>query len=210
MSITLIVAAALAAAPAPASLPTLAVPPIVVDLNALTEVSKIAIANAIEETQAIFRSAGVSFIWRRGEHSVGTLNVVIGTEPGPRMREENSTAIGWVRFENDEPVREIHLSYENALHFMEDSRDVIGAVNRKTQAERDILLGRLLGRALAHELGHYLLATKTHTNKGLLKGSRSAQEFFGPDRTAFRMDLTERRLIAARIRKEFDLVARHN
>ena len=48
MSITLIVVAALAAAPAPASLPTLAVPPIVVDLNALSEVSKIAIANAIE------------------------------------------------------------------------------------------------------------------------------------------------------------------
>src|SRR5262249_180580 len=144
------------------------------------------------------------------EHSVGTLNVVIGTEEGPLRREGGTMPIGWVRFENDEPLREIHLSYENAVRFMEDSREVVGVVNRKTQAERDSLLGRLLGRGLGHELGQYLLATKAHTHKGLLKGSRSAQEFFGPDRTTFAMDMNERRLVAARARKEFDLVARHN
>jgi len=206
MSIAALVAAALAVAPAaPAALST---PPVVVDVATTPGVSPLVISTAIAETQAIFHPAGVSFIWRRNERSFGALRVVIGSETGPAT--DGSTPLGWVLFENGEPSREIHLSFENALRFMELSREVVGAVNNKTLVEREILLGRALGRALAHELGHYLLATKAHTKKGLLKASRTAQEFFSPDRSSFSMDFTEQRLIAARVRKEFNLARRAN
>src|SRR5262249_23546908 len=152
------------------------------------------VKNVIEETQEVFRSAGVRFIWRRGAMSLGTMHVLISGETGPSRAA--GTPIGWLTFERDEPVREIHLSYVNALQFMESSREVVGNVGQKTPHERDMLLGRLLGRALAHELGHYLLATKTHTSRGLLKGSRTAAEFFSPDRSPFALDTVERRQVA--------------
>ena len=208
MSIATIVAAALAAAVAPVAPAASHIPPIVVDLATVTNVSSSVVSIAIQETQALFRAAGIQFIWRRNERSFGALRVVITTERGPVRN--GSTPLGWVLFENDEPSREIHLSYDNAQRFMELSQEVVGIVRHKTIAERNLLLGRALGRALAHELGHYLLATKQHTAKGLLKGSRTAAEFFSSDRSAFSMDLAERRLIAARVRKEFDLARRDN
>jgi len=206
--LVVIVASALATAAAPAAPAALAAPPVVVDLATMAEVSPSVVSFAIEETQAIFRSAGVRFLWRRGERALGALRVVIGAEPGPHR--DGRTPLGWLNFENGEPVREIHLSYTNAERFMEQSREVVGVVSQKTTAERDRLLGRALGRALAHELGHYLLATTTHTKKGLLKGARTAQEFFAPDRGAFAMNLAERRQVAAQVRKEFDLARRRN
>ena len=200
--IAAILTVALAGAAAPAA-PALTVPPIIVDVALLTEVSPLVVSAAIDETQAIFRSAGVAFLWRRGSTSIGALRVMLSDERGPAR--DDAMPLGWLMFENGEPTRDIHLSYANAEVFMEQSREVVG-VGQKTLAERY----RLLGRALAHELGHYLLATTTHTPKGLLKGRRSAQEFFSPDRSSFAMDLGERREVAARVLKEFDLARRHN
>jgi hypothetical protein len=205
--IAAILTVALAGAAVPAA-PSLSVPPIVVDVALLTEVSPSVVSVVIEETQALFRSAGVKFIWRRGSSSLGALRVVLSAERGPAR--DGATPLGWLGFENGEPMREIHLSYANAEAFMEESREVVGVIAQKTLAERYRLLGRALGRALAHELGHYLLATPTHTPKGLLKGRRTAQEFFSHDRSAFAMDLAERRQVAARVLREFDLARRHN
>ena len=209
MSIAAVVAAALAAA-APAAPFMPAMPPIVVDVVTMSDVSPTLVKNVIEETQAVFQSAGVRFIWRRGALSLGTMHVLVSTETGPSSHDDGLLPIGWLTFENDEPAREIHLSYANAVRFLEDSREVVGLVDRKTRSERELLLGRLLGRALAHELGLYLLATKVHTSRGLLKGRRTAVEFFAPERTSFALDTAERRLIAARVRKEFNVARRQN
>ena len=51
--------------------------------------------------------------------------------------------------------------------------------------EREVLMARAIGRALAHELGHYFLASKEHTKKGLMKAHRTAVEFFGQDARPF-------------------------
>jgi hypothetical protein len=206
MSFAALAAIALVAA-APGVPGALAVPPIVVDVTTMTDVAPTVVSIAIEETQAIYRSAGLRFIWRNGTRPLNALRVFISAETGPAR--DDRTPLGWLNFENGEPTREIHLSFRNAERFMEQSREVVGIVSQKTLAEKYRLLGRALGRALAHELGHYLLATTTHTAKGLLKGSRTAQEFFAPDRSAFAIDLAERRQIAARVLKEFDLARRN-
>ena len=146
MSIAAIVAAALAAAVAPAAPAAPAasrIPPIVVDLATVTNVSSSIVSIAIEETQALFRAAGIRFIWRRNERSFGALRVVITTEPGPTR--DGSTPLGWVLFENGEPSREIHLSYDNAQRFMELSQEVVGIVRHKTIAERDTAAGTCVG-----------------------------------------------------------------
>ena len=66
--------------------------------------------------------------------------------------------------------------------------------------EVDVLLGRVLGRALAHELGHYLLRSGRHTRRGLMRGDRTIQEFLSAGRRGFEVDAAQRVVVAARIR----------
>ena len=68
--------------------------------------------------------------------------------------------------------------------------------------QRETLLARAMGRALAHELGHYLLASKAHTERGLMKAVMTAVELFMPDSGGFRIEPAQRRAVAARLRGE--------
>jgi hypothetical protein len=51
-------------------------------------------------------------------------------------------------------------------------------------------LGVVLGRAVAHEIGHYLLATPTHATRGLMRAAIDAREFANPAATTFALDDT--------------------
>ena len=91
---------------------------------------------------------------------------------------------------------------------MGDAREVVGVVEQMTLSQREILSARALGRVLAHELGHYLLASKTHTKRGLLKASRTAAELFAIEARGFQIDPSQRQLMAARLRRESLIVSR--
>jgi hypothetical protein len=47
-------------------------------------------------------------------------------------------------------------------------------------ARYDLVLSRALGRALAHEIGHYLLGTSRHTARGLMRADFSPLELLEP------------------------------
>jgi hypothetical protein len=51
-------------------------------------------------------------------------------------------------------------------------------------------LGVVLGRAVAHEIGHYLLATATHADRGLMRAAIGAREFADPTARTFALDDT--------------------
>jgi len=181
-------------------------PPIVIDVTAVSQASPSLVTAALDETDALFRGTGVRFQWRRDASLHAALHVLITNESGPAR--DGATPLGWLEFDDGAPANDIHLSYANAVRFMEDSREVVGIVAQKTPAERDRLLSRAMGRALAHELAHYLLATKDHSPKGLLKGARTAQEFFAVDRSPFVIVPLERGQIAARLSREADIASR--
>ena len=52
-------------------------------------------------------------------------------------------------------------------------------------AWRDALVGRALGRVLAHEIGHYLLASRWHAADGLMRASVDGDELMRPGRGGF-------------------------
>ena len=52
----------------------------------------------------------------------------------------------------------------------------------------DYRLGLVLGRAVAHEIGHYLLGTATHADRGLMRASIDAREFADPGARTFTLD----------------------
>jgi hypothetical protein len=135
------------------------------------------------------------------------LRVIFGNEAG--VSRNNATPLGWISFDDDHtPVPEIYISYENACRLLEAAGGMIGIASGLTGVERELLLARTMGRALAHEMGHYLLASKVHTSRGLMRGSRSASEFFSTDQRGFRIDPAQQLTIAARLRGESPLVRR--
>jgi hypothetical protein len=60
-------------------------------------------------------------------------------------------------------------------------------------------LGLVLGRAVAHEIGHFLLATGTHAQHGLMRASVGALDFASVDRDTFRLDDGASRWIRERL-----------
>jgi hypothetical protein len=202
-----------AAAPAAASLP-----PIVVDVTVAPNVPATLVSRVLDEADAVWRPSGLTFVWRRAcpdgvsfaralvcPPSHQNLDVVIGTDPIALSRKlrDNQIPLGRIVFdEPDVPDRQIYLSYGNAVEYMGSAREVVGPLERMTLVEREILLARVLGRALAHEIGHYLLASKAHTPGGLMQAVHTANEFFGYSRDSFRIDAAQRRTLEARLGRE--------
>jgi len=200
---------------------THALPPMIVTVSAGPEVSPTLVTRLLKETEAVWRAAGFSFLWRRtggpaaadprvavgDAHLPSSVRVVIGDDAGAAR--DNRTPLGWIVFDDDRsPQHEIYLSHANAWRLMEAARPVVGIVEQMPFAQREILLARAMGRALAHELGHYLLASKVHTRAGLLRASRTASELFSPDIRGFAVDAAQRQLIAARMRNELLVASR--
>jgi len=216
---------ALLASPRPAAGASASVsqppPPMIVSFSTAANISASLLARALDEADAIWRASGFTFVWRRaapqglpdartsggGSPVLSGLRVIFGNETG-RSR-DNATPLGWISFDDDQtPVPEIYVSYENARRLMEAAGGMIGVVSEMTGVQRELLLARTMGRALAHEMGHYLLASKLHTSRGLMRASRSASEFFSPEQKGFRIDAAQRLTIAARLRGESPLARR--
>jgi hypothetical protein len=59
-----------------------------------------------------------------------------------------------------------------------------GLADPRTRVE----MGRLLGRSLAHELGHYLLGSRVHTEAGLMRRVYDRQDGRNKTRGCFSLD----------------------
>jgi hypothetical protein len=203
-AIALLASAAPASTAAAGAAPVLAMPPITVQVSVAPDVPPSLVSRLLGEASEIWGAGGFSFVWHIAAQKVvpNTLRVVIGDKQG-NSRDSNRTPLGWIVFDDDHsPVPEIYLSRKNATALMYAARPVIGVVDHMPIVQRELLLARALGRALAHEMGHYLLATKVHTPKGLLQAVRTASELFSASRAGFRIDPAQRQQVASRIRRE--------
>jgi hypothetical protein len=215
---------ALLASPRPAAGASASVsqapPPMIVNFSTAANISAGMLARALGEADAIWRASGFTFVWRRaaaqllpdartsegGSPVLSGLRVIFGNDTG--VSRHNTMPLGWISFEEETPLPEIYVSYENARRLMEAAGGMIGMVSEMTGVQREVLLARTMGRALAHEMGHYLLGSKLHTSRGLMRASRSAAEFFSPEQRGFKIDPAQRLAIAARLRGESPLVRR--
>ena len=168
-------------------------------------VSSPLVTRTLDEAAAVWNDAGISLAWRvvpntPPPESSPTPHVVIADHTG-RRREGADLPLGWVHFHRaDEPDERIHLSHANGLSLLRLASGLGRSMGRMLPAQVDLLLGRMLGRALAHELGHYLLKSAVHTREGLMRSRRTVQEFIGPERRGFDVDVHQRSTATARIR----------
>lgn len=203
----LIAAAAFALTVAAAPPP---MPPMIVHVAAAANIPASLVTKLLDEADAIWRGTGVTFLWQRASHDVSaarramaspfgppTLRLVIGDEPG--VARDGGLALGWIVFEDQRPDQEIYVSYANARALLRQSIGVVGHPDSMPQLQRETLLGRAMGRALAHEIGHYLSGAKTHTSRGLMTAVHTAAEFFGQERVRFKIEPADTRRIVARM-----------
>jgi hypothetical protein len=215
MLITSLAAVALATSLAAASTSS-PLPPLVITVAEMTEMPAHLVPRALEEANAIWNAAGVTFVWRRVTPQAAArmdqvpaptaLRIVIG--PARGSGGPNRIPLGWIRFDDDGPAREIYVSYRNAVDYMNGSEGVVGIASQLTLLERETYLARAMGRALAHELGHFLMASKEHTRRGLMQATHTASDFFDPQRRGVAIDASQRQLVAARLGQNGIVVSR--
>jgi hypothetical protein len=136
------------------------------------------------EADGIWQPAGVVFDCHRIQSDQDAngwpLTVTIDDR---EARLEPDKALGWIPFTNGAPERSIFLSQANA----EELVRLTPGLPNVTVLSHEILIGRALGRALAHEVGHYLLRSKVHTTHGLMRTGRAGDEFLALSRDGFEL-----------------------
>ena len=210
-----LVASTAFAAAAAAPIASDAVPAMIVSVSVEPNLSPSLVKAILAEADAIWRPSGISFVWQRtppvsvsyaltgdaAPYRTNTLHLTIGERRGPERN--GRLPLGWIVFDDmTVPAQELYLSYANARQMLEEARSVVGLIDQMPIMQRETLLSRAMGRALAHELGHYLLASKVHTERGLMKAIMTAVELFSPDSRGFRIEPAQRHAVTARLRGE--------
>ena len=183
-----------------------ALPTISISVHASPDVSPRLVKWTFEEADAIWRDAGVRIRWTlENENELvpavpdrgDWLRVVIDHNRGMNLGAD--VALGWVTFEGDQPRPEIHLSYTNAVDGLERIAPRT-MMHLLSQMRTDELVATALGRALAHELGHYLLELKEHVGgDDLMHADWTADELFGPVRPRFHLNPAQRQAISSKL-----------
>lgn len=113
---------------------------------------------------------------------------------------ETPIAVGDTLFTQGHATPYIHL-WLGAAERLARGSDTSGLpFTSKPPLERDAVLVRMLGVALAHELGHYLLDTSNHSSGGLLRRTMTARELEEANPARFRLTRKQLQLMCERPR----------
>jgi hypothetical protein len=147
----------------------------------------------IAEADAIWHRYGVSVVWS-STNDVGPDDVVLAVSLRPlppaaagdrravSHAMETGGRLGAIRFcdgGTPEPVITLDPAAVRAL---------LATTRARVWQGSPATVGRALGRVLAHEIGHFLLAFPAHTQSGLMRASFNARELSELARWSFALD----------------------
>lgn len=140
-------------------------------------------AAAAEEVTTIWAPYGVDI--RVVTHAAGAarsdaipLRVTLVDRSDPRLPTET---LGSIDFHDGTPEPSIVLYPASTSELV--SWALIGHAHEWPAAMHDRLFGRVLGRALAHEIGHFLLRRQGHSSKGLMRAQQQVPDLMREDRS---------------------------
>jgi hypothetical protein len=171
-----------------------------VDVFAPPEMKESAVDRICAETDAIWRPAGITFTWHRraSTEALDASRLHVTIDHQRLSPTDEHTTLGWIMFTGGEAEPSIHVSIAGA----EDLLLGANSFDNTVTVRHDMLIDRALGRALSHELGHYLLGSKTHTPRGLMRASWPPRQVFGEERRGFELSAEQRSVAAQRVRSE--------
>ncbi|HEX7792884.1 MAG TPA: hypothetical protein VF456_00975 [Vicinamibacterales bacterium] len=95
----------------------------------------------------------------------------------------DGASLGWIEFVDGRPSNHITVSTGAATALLRASR-----WNGLPKTVQRTFLVRAMTRAIAHELGHYLLASREHVVHGLMRGELTADDIMQPRKSSYRLD----------------------
>jgi hypothetical protein len=123
------------------------------------------------------------------------LTLVISDGP---FREAAVDSLGWIEFVNGEPSRTINVSRRSAS-LLRDRTVLAGRpLDDLPAAIQNQFVTRALGRAAAHEVGHYLLASKVHETSGLMRAQFATADLMERSPRHFRLSQAQLALLERR------------
>jgi hypothetical protein len=150
----------------------------------LPEMSRSAL---MSETDAIWQQGHIRLRWLAGGAEAGpdaTLRVLVTPRAVTPGSDDRRWPVGeLLRFQGTSAIA--IASITGAERIVEESRRYRLL---DLPAAREHRLGVVLGRAVAHEIGHFLLKTNTHATRGLMRASIDAREFADIRAATFRLD----------------------
>ncbi len=139
------------------------------------------------EAESIWKLGHVRLNWLRESTEAErglTLRVLVLARPVPRGPEYSPWTVA--------ELLRLGGSQATAIASTIGARRIIDEGRRELLQEpvalEDYRLGLVLGRAVSHEIGHYLLQTNTHATQGLMRARIEAREFADLRSRSFRLD----------------------
>jgi hypothetical protein len=173
-------------------------PPTVLNLRLTTsnELSGVSQRALVNETESIWRDANVQLRWLKDNTStdVGRPLRILVARRAVTAASAHSWPVGeLLRFHDKSAIA--MASIASALRIVQGDP---GRQLLDLPAMHQYKLGVVLGRAVAHEIGHYLLQSNTHSPYGLMRANIDAREFADLRTGAFRLDRESQAYLAAR------------
>jgi hypothetical protein len=106
-----------------------------------------------------------------------SLRVTLADHANPRLSRE---ALGSINFQDGSPIPFIVLYPARVEE--EVSMAISGHANEYPEARLEHIVGRVLGRALAPEIGHFLLRKREHSGRGLMQARQLVPDLMLEDR----------------------------
>jgi hypothetical protein len=135
------------------------------------------------EVEGAWTPYGLTICWEHGGHGCEgftvRLRVFVAETLPPAAVPTAPPVVGRIRFQGNEPGTEIFLSLEGGRFLVSHASLGGRRVADWPAGIAERLLPAVMGRTLAHELGHFLLASRQHSRSGLM----AAQ--FRPDDVTF-------------------------
>ena len=154
----------------------------------------------VEEVDAIWRDAGVHIRWIDGDIKalrVGALRVLLVQRPAIERRGSHWVVGELLRAHNGVAVALISIS--RAREIVNSARSSTGGLTPDSLLHHRV--GVVLGRAIAHEIGHYLLESGAHTSRGLMRATLHPREFIDLRPGGFTLDEASQRRLFDRLRR---------
>jgi hypothetical protein len=150
-------------------------------------------ANAIKEAARIWKRYDVWLLTEDDDQCVSagaapvTVTIDVGHDPA-----SGATGLGAIQFASDgKPASAIVLNYD-AVKRIATSAPFMGLHPAFWPAGlREEIVARALGRALAHEIGHYLLRSPHHTSSGLMQARHRGSMLGNPNDRGFELTKTD-------------------
>ena len=151
----------------------------------------------VSEAERIWRREDVALEWPTGPADVSaSLRVLVIARREAVMKGSERWPVAELVPQTDQRALAI-ASIASAERVLDEASAGRQLLARPETAEHR--LGVVLGRAVAHEIGHYLLATATHADHGLMRAAIDAREFSDPAAATFSLDETTRRSLRTRL-----------